>query len=260
MGLLVLIFLIILVIFPWLPPTAVPVSATNLDPNPAVLRVMTYNIRHAEGMDGKVRPEAIVKELRSGHADVIALQEVDRYQWRSGFQDQARYFAAQLGMHYTYTPAIRSGFSQYGIALLSRYPLEAPQRFILSGGREPRCLLTAELHVGGRTITVATTHLGVAAPERERQLPQLLDVLERVNRPLLLMGDFNSGSPGVQALGLTQLRFPAATSTVLKGGEIDHIFVSSDLASAVPVSVIPSRASDHLPVVAALTLKSDARP
>ncbi|MFC6231019.1 endonuclease/exonuclease/phosphatase family protein [Paenibacillus allorhizosphaerae] len=232
----------------------------KLDYNPVELRVITYNIRHAEGLDGKVRPEAVAAELRPLHADVIALQEVDRYKWRSGLHDQARYFARELGMNYVFAPSIRSGLSQYGIALLSRYPLESPRQYRLSGGREPRSLLTAELHLSGRKITVATTHLGVAAAERQQQLPQLQYILKGVPEPLLLMGDFNSISPGMPKLGLIRLKFPEVTSTVLKGGEIDHIFVSSDLAYEAPVATVPSRASDHLPVVASLVMKPAREP
>ncbi|KPV58948.1 hypothetical protein QJ48_13400 [Paenibacillus sp. A3] len=53
------------------------------------------------------------------------------------------------------------GVSRYGVVLLSRYPLEAPQIHRLTGGREPRLLLTAQLRLPDRTVTVATTHLSV---------------------------------------------------------------------------------------------------
>jgi len=235
----------------------VATSALKRDEEPAVLRVATYNIRHAEGLDGKVSAEAIAEQLRLLHADVIALQEVDRYKWRSGFRDQAAYLARETGMHYVFAPSIRSGISAYGIALLSRYPLEAPRRYKLSGGRESRSLLTAELHLGGRTITVATTHLGVAAADRHLQMPQLRQGLADIQEPLLLMGDFNSESPEIARPGLLRLKFSEPTPTVLKGGEIDHIFISSELAYETPAAVAPSKASDHVPVVAELVLKRE---
>ena len=46
------------------------------DITPVVLRVMTYNIHHAEGLDGKVDLERIANVLRQSNADVIALQEL----------------------------------------------------------------------------------------------------------------------------------------------------------------------------------------
>ncbi|TVY09801.1 endonuclease/exonuclease/phosphatase family protein [Paenibacillus cremeus] len=229
--------------------------------DPGKLQVMTYNIRHAEGLDGNIDPEAIANELREGHADVIALQEVDRWKWRSGLQDQVQYFAKSLGMYYAYAPAIQSGLSEYGIALLSRYPLTSVRYDVLSGGREPRCVLLAELALGGgQKMTVATTHLGVTAVERDKQLPQLAAVLKPIQTPLLLMGDFNSPAgglePTLQPLGFAEVPLSTSEPTVLKGGVVDHIFTrSSEFSISSLASVIPSRASDHVPVVAGLSIR-----
>ncbi|WP_088834230.1 endonuclease/exonuclease/phosphatase family protein [Paenibacillus tyrfis] len=221
------------------------------------LQVMTYNIRHAEGMDGRVNPQAVLRELEAAGADVIALQEVDRLQWRSGLQDQARYFAQAMGMHCIYAPAIRRGVSQYGVALLSRYPLEAPQIHRLSGGREPRLLLTAELRLPDRTVTVATTHLSVEAEGRTSEWPQLLGALQNGRTPLILLGDFNSPSSSpelqetIRGLGLQEIRpKPSSLPTVAHGGRIDHIF--TNLPAERPALVRDSRASDHRPVFASL--------
>nr|WP_285854457.1 endonuclease/exonuclease/phosphatase family protein [Paenibacillus elgii] len=218
---------------------------------------MTYNIRHAEGMDGRVNPQAVLRDLKAANTDVIALQEVDRLQWRSGLQDQARYFAQAMGMHCIYAPAIRHGVSQYGVALLSRYPLEAPQIHRLTGGREPRLLLTAELRLPDRTVTVATTHLSVEAAGRTREWPQLLAALQNGQTPLILLGDFNSSSSSpelqeaVRGLGLKEIRpKPSSLPTVAHGGRIDHIF--TNLQAERPALVGDSRASDHRPVSASL--------
>lgn len=222
------------------------------------LQVMTYNIRHAEGMDGRVNPQAVLRDLKVANADVIALQEVDRLQWRSGLQDQARYFAQAMGMRCIYAPAIRHGVSQYGIALLSRYPLESPQIRRLTGGREPRLLLTAKLRLPDRTVTVATTHLSVEAEGRTREWPQLLDALQNGQTPLILLGDFNSPSSSpelqetVHGLGLNEIRpKPSSLPTVAHGGRIDHIF--TNLPADRPALVRNSRASDHRPVSASLS-------
>ncbi|XOK60457.1 endonuclease/exonuclease/phosphatase family protein [Paenibacillus elgii] len=221
------------------------------------LQVMTYNIRHAEGMDGRLNPQAVLRDLKAANADVIALQEVDRLQWRSGMQDQARYFAQAMGMHWIYAPAIRRGVSQYGVVLLSRYPLEAPQIHPLTGGREPRLLLTAELRLSDRTVTVATTHLSVEAEGRTREWSQLLAALQNGQTPLILLGDFNSPSSSpelqetVRGLGLNEIRpKPSSLPTVAHGGRIDHIF--SNLPADRPALVRNSRASDHRPVSASL--------
>ncbi|WP_010494496.1 endonuclease/exonuclease/phosphatase family protein [Paenibacillus elgii] len=240
-------------------PRPVPaVSSTGPDSGKdRPLQVMTYNIRHAEGMDGRVNPQAVLRDLKAANADVIALQEVDRLQWRSGLQDQARYFAQAMGMHCIYAPALHRGVSQYGVALLSRYPLEAPQIHRLTGGREPRLLLTAELRLPDRTVTVATTHLSVEDAGRTREWPQLLAALQNGQTPLILLGDFNSSSSSpelqeaVRGLGLKEIRpKPSSLPTVAHGGRIDHIF--TNLQAERPALVGDSRASDHRPVSASL--------
>ncbi|MDO3682032.1 endonuclease/exonuclease/phosphatase family protein [Paenibacillus ehimensis] len=237
------------------PASAVP-SAEPVSGQGRPLQVMTYNIRHAKGMNGRVNPLAVLRELKAAAADVIALQEVDRLRWRSGLQDQARYFAQSMGMHYIYAPAIRRGMSQYGVALLSRYPLEASQIHRLAGGREPRLLLTAELRLPDRTVTVATTHLSVEAEGRTREWPQLLAALRDGEAPLILLGDFNcpSSNPELQAtirrLGLKEVRPKPSLPTVAHGGRIDHIF--TNLPAEKPALVRDSRASDHRPVFARL--------
>lgn len=42
-----------------------------------VLRLLTYNIHHAEGLDGKVDYDRIARVIRDTKADLVALQEVD---------------------------------------------------------------------------------------------------------------------------------------------------------------------------------------
>lgn len=146
--------------------------------------------------------------------------------------------------------------------LLSRYPLESVQVHDLGGIKEPRSLLTAEVRLGGERVTVATTHLGLTAADRQRQLPRLESALQSVRTPLVLMGDFNSGLQDPQlAACIRELRlspFPLRTPgpTVRSGGEIDHIL--TNLPEEGKCWTEPTRASDHLPVLGSLMLTTPA--
>ena len=42
------------------------------------LRVMTYNIHHGEGTDGRIDLERIAKVIRDAKPDLVALQEVEK--------------------------------------------------------------------------------------------------------------------------------------------------------------------------------------
>ncbi|SVE16857.1 uncharacterized protein METZ01_LOCUS469711, partial [marine metagenome] len=52
------------------------------------MKIVTYNIQFGCGRDGKVDLDRIIEAVRD--ADVIALQEVDRYWPRSGDIDQVK--------------------------------------------------------------------------------------------------------------------------------------------------------------------------
>ena len=52
--------------------------ATGKTSDKAIIRVMTYNIHHGEGVDGNVDIDRIAKVIRDANADIVALQEVDR--------------------------------------------------------------------------------------------------------------------------------------------------------------------------------------
>jgi endonuclease/exonuclease/phosphatase family metal-dependent hydrolase len=222
------------------------------------IRFMTYNIRHAEGMDRQVRLSAIRDQLELGGADFIALQEVDRYQWRTGLQDQASYLAKALNMNVRFTPAFRHGLSEYGIALLSRHPLENVRTYRLPGGKdmEPRVVLTAQVRLEQQPVTLVTTHLGVPRSEREMQMPALLEILQAIGTPLIVMGDFNMPDSDVLMSGLHKMLYKvpldAPQATVAKGSEIDHIFTSFAHESSAWLQV--SDASDHLPVFCQISL------
>ena len=54
---------------------------------PIIFRVMTFNIHHGEGVDGKVDLDRIANVILEANADAVALQEVDRNARRTGGVD-----------------------------------------------------------------------------------------------------------------------------------------------------------------------------
>ena len=57
------------------------------------MRILTYNIHHGEGLDGRIDLPRIAAVIAAQRPDLVALQEVDRNARRSGGVDQA----AELG-------------------------------------------------------------------------------------------------------------------------------------------------------------------
>jgi endonuclease/exonuclease/phosphatase family metal-dependent hydrolase len=222
--------------------------------NQQKLRVMTYNIRHAKGLDGKMRLERIVRDILDGGADVISLQEVDRRNIRSGFADQIAEIGEELGMYWVFSPSIKVGFMQYGNAIVSKYPLYNDRIWELPGDKENRSVLAARVQLADREVAIVTTHLGVSRADRERQVPMLEDILRGIEGAAIFMGDFNMEADhplmGWAAEGKwRKAQLEGERKTVLGGKEIDHIFYRG-FANAAKAWTMPSEASDHLPVLA----------
>ena len=88
------------------------------------LRVVSYNIHRAIGVDRRFRPERIVEILGHHRPDIALLQEVDDGAPRSRGRDLARDLAAALEFPYYavgHNVTLRKG--RYGNATLSRYPI-----------------------------------------------------------------------------------------------------------------------------------------
>ena len=73
-----------------------------------------------------------------------------------------RYLADRLNFHSYYGPRTVSG--TFGIALLSRYSIEAARTFYLSSTGEQTAAITAQVSVAGKRYQVVVTHLGNGGP------------------------------------------------------------------------------------------------
>ena len=107
------------------------------------MKLVTYNIQYGRGRDGRFDLERIAAEVAG--ADVIALQEVERFWQRSGMQDQPAVLAALLDDYYWVYGAgldvdasIRDGEGrlvnrrrQFGNMLLSRTPIHSSRTHLL---------------------------------------------------------------------------------------------------------------------------------
>ncbi len=69
---------------------AIVVIAPGQAAEPNELRLMTYNVHHCEGVDGKLDIERIGTVIKNQKCDLVALQEIDRKTTRSQQVDQWR--------------------------------------------------------------------------------------------------------------------------------------------------------------------------
>lgn len=167
---------------------------------PARVRVLTYNIHHGEGEDGRLDLARIAALMRAERADLVAVQEVDRRVRRSGGHDQPRELERLTGLRSVFGPNLRRfQGGDYGNVVLTRaapgrttnHRLPNPEQ------KEPRGLLDVALtlrHPDGarEEVRFLATHFGFGPA----QLPSVAAVGEVVraapDRPMVLAGDLNA--------------------------------------------------------------------
>jgi endonuclease/exonuclease/phosphatase family metal-dependent hydrolase len=176
--------------------------------------------------------------------------------------DQVLLLSRALNMHSAYGP---SWADTYGVAVLSKHPIVQERRYLLLSAEQQRACLEATIDLGDQTLTFFSVHLGLNSEERERQLDEVLNYTADAPAPKVLVGDFNA-NPDSHEIGRVLEQFDDAfavagtgtgyTSPADAPGEtIDYVFVSPDI-SVLSAEVVPSLASDHLPVVARIRLTS----
>lgn len=222
------------------------------------MRVMTYNIRGGWGMNGQWSTERIAEVVLDQSPDILCLQEVHQRLPQSRFVDQPGRLQKALGLPVVFQANLRLGIGGYGLALVSRYPVNTVQNHLLPSVREQRGVLQVHLTTPTGPLTVFCTHWGLNGAERERQGARLAELVTAVTGPVLVCGDFNEGpdAPGIRLLreqtGLqdsdadqNRLTYPADKPEA----RIDYILYSPELSRSA-VFPVETLASDHLPLVA----------
>jgi len=236
------------------------------------VRVATYNIHRCRGMDRRVVPARIIEVLRSVEADVVALQEViGAGPTGSG---QAEEIGAALGMGWVMGPVRHLRNHLFGNVVLSRFPIVHHSQYDLSWRTcESRGSQRADLDLGGgRLLHVYNVHLGTAVLERRYQAPRLAAFVHdhRVPGPKLILGDFNEWMRGLATQTLNALFQSVDIKAHLRSRRtypglfpvlhLDHIYYEGavDVRSVeLPRNRLALMASDHLPLVADLTVSFD---
>ncbi|MCA1658686.1 MAG: endonuclease/exonuclease/phosphatase family protein [Verrucomicrobiaceae bacterium] len=242
--------------------------------NAPTLRVVTYNVRACRGMDDRRSEARIAEVIAELSADIVGLQELDLSRTRSGGVDQAGLIAKQLGWHYYFHPAMRTGDEHYGDAVLSRYRLTLRRACDLPGPapfycRENRIAISVDVESPLGPVHIINTHFGLGRSERLQQAELLNTEWLGENpkeTPLVLLGDFNSlpGSRPHRVLSqhlqdVRKLVEPARSfrtfPTSFPSFAVDHIFISAalhPLSLEVHRSPLARLASDHYPLVCEL--------
>ncbi len=239
------------------------------------LGVMSFNIHHGEGIDGKLDLKRIGNVILESKPDLVALQEVDRNVLRSGNVDQPAELARMTNMHVAFGGNIELHGGQYGNAILSRLKIVSQSNTLLPSvnGGEQRGVLAVEIELpdGKERMTFLSTHLDHRTDDQQRIASAKL-----INRKFgipatqrrLMAGDFNDGPESQTLQELAQQwrvtnAHPLPTIPVATPSrQIDFILVAPSIAwQVIETKVIDERvASDHRPILSVLELEPNWKP
>lgn len=242
---------------------------------PLRLRVLSYNIHHAEGVDRKLDLERIAKVILSAQPDLVALQEVDQHVARSQSVDQPAELARRTAMHVVFGGNIELQGGHYGNAILSRFPIQSHTNLRLPNfdGGEQRGAIAAEIAIAGhdQPLLLLATHLDHRRNDRERvasaeALNRL--VADQPQRPALLAGDLNDvhGSRTLQEFAKVWTHSTSEPRPTIPVGkpsrQIDFVLYRPQPRwKVIEVQVLDEPvASDHLPILAVLELLPQTAP
>ncbi len=154
------------------------------------MQFVTYNIQYGKGQDGKVNLKRIADEVQG--ADVIALQEVDRYWHHTGMQDQVKVLTEHLPDYYwVYGPGVdlhvedstpsENKRRQFGNMVLSKLPILRSRHHLLPkrGSVDPlsiqRSAVEATIDCNETRLRIYSIHLTHLASET--RMPQVEKLL-----------------------------------------------------------------------------------
>ncbi len=240
-----------------------------VDPTPSQsLRLVSYNIKHGLGNDGRLDLNRTAALLNNLNADLIGLQEVDNQVKRSGMIDQAQALGKSLNMYSAFGSFMNYQGGKYGLGILSKYPIVAAQEIKLPTGNEPRVALACKIQLPDQhEIMLVNLHFDWVEDDKFRfqQAKELAKYLNSLTLPYILMGDFND-QPESRTLDLLsrgklaavkpkqdRFTFPSVTPAI----EIDFIFAAPRDAWHLNFSRVLNGklTSDHRPILAGLGLK-----
>lgn len=236
------------------------------------LKVVTWNIERG------VKFEEIATALAGFDADVILLQEVDRFCQRSAGRDVARDLADRLGMNWISAGEFQElgeesgkGPAITGQALLSKGAITDPQVIVFQDQARWRWRLNpVQPRRGGRIALRAriddtvfyTVHIESGGDDRlrRRQMEDVLADAAAAKAPAVVIGgDLNNVPPAkstmfapLSAGGFSSVSGAGAPTSIRHRHPIDWIFTKGFAGSNARVQPFAG-VSDHHPIVATLT-------
>lgn len=256
-----------------------------------MVRLICYNIEYCEGMEGlwyqylefwkiffppKKLDQQLVDALKKLKPDILALIEVDTGSLRSRGEDEVRFIEKGLGMKsmvekvkyplqgwlrlFHHLPIL----DKQANALISRYKIEHIRYHVFHEGTK-RMVIEVTVRVPQK-VTLLLAHLALGGKTRAAQLGELIEMVNAIKNPVILMGDFNTfhGQQEIvdllkkthlkDKIGLDKESLPLTEPAWHPTRRLDYILTSPQI-KVKRYSVLNFHFSDHLPLLVDFTVK-----
>jgi endonuclease/exonuclease/phosphatase family metal-dependent hydrolase len=257
----------------------VATSCATAGHHEGAFRVLVYNIHAGKDPVGGRNLDRVAALVRGLQPDLVLLQEVDRGTERSGHVDQLAELEQRTGLHGAFGKTLDYQGGEYGIAVLSRWPItvdtlvrlpvEPPQQRA-GGSYEPRGALHVVIAAPGGALHVIDTHLDSSTEDvyRIQEVRTLRAIAETAHAgsPLVVVGGDLNAEPGSRVVGYLAdsflrdawpgcgqgpgFSYPAEEPVK----RIDYLFIP-DTFECLRAEAATSETSDHLPVLFVVRLR-----
>lgn len=239
-----------------------------------ILKTITFNMCHGEGLDGIINVERQAKFLKKYKPDIIFLQEIDMYTQRVYSENQIYELAKGVGLTYRSMGInIKYKNGYYGDGILSRFPIEYSANYLMplvDPKNEQRGILCNKISFGTTKINLFSVHFPTNLEERMLGAEELLNIIEKIdeNEIIIVGGDFNIG---VSKVGNHKYKFKKSDTypeyetiekvlnridnkedtwhSAIGNGCIDTIFYSKNIKVR-KIETLANKISDHSAVYA----------
>ena len=163
------------------------------------LKILTYNIAHGVGLDGKLDVKRQAELIKEYSPDIACIQEIDVYSKRTNQIDEISIMAEKLDFDYSAmgtTLTIQDGY--YGNGILSKYPIIYSMNYLFPKNNytyEQRGCLYSKIKKDNKLIHLFCLHLSVYEEERIIAIEKLVELIKKIdkNEYIFVAGDFNVG-------------------------------------------------------------------
>ncbi len=256
-----------------------------------MVRAITYNIEYCEGLIGrwfdylkfwkiflppKNLDQRLVSALKKLKPDILALIEVDTGSFRSRHKDEVRFLEEKLGLNdfiekikYPLTGWLRLFhhlpiLKKQANALLSRFKFKKIKYHVFHEGTK-RMVIEATV-LCPTPVTFLVAHLALGKRARAKQIKELIKIVNSIQNPVILMGDFNTfhGEKEVEELlkkthlkdkiNLDTKSIPLTEPAWHPTRRLDYILTSRQIKVR-KYSVLKFQFSDHLPLMIDFAVK-----